>query len=188
MLFINTFWITTRKGFNDLTLKPLEIKKAKLADLKGNLARYKASGDYDYIFVDIAGTMMMDGLDHLTGMLDVVLIPMEMDVKSFVSGFQTIDYFTEKNPALKLFMYWNRTKKSESKALMNSVDTEVRKKGNITILTSILYDSVHIKRDVSVFFPPVNTDVLQFMNELADYGIGRCEPVPVQKFKRSSTV
>ena len=161
-----------RAKFNEGGLPLLPLKTASLSNLRGHLHTLKHSGQYDYIFVDVPGTLAVEGLNELIRELDVVLLPMEMDMKSFVSGLQTLDYILSQNPKVKLFAYWNRIKKAESEAMILNVNQEIKAKCSITVLKKRLSDLVSIKRDASTVFPPTQKDVLEFMDELADNRIG----------------
>lgn len=161
-----------RAKFNEGGLPVLPLKTGVLADLQGHLHTLKHSGQYDYIFVDVPGTLAVKGLNELIKELDIVLLPMEMDMKSFVSGLQTLDYILPINPQVKLFAYWNRIKKAESEAMILDVNEAISKKHTITVLKKRLNDLVSIKRDTSTVFPPTQKDVLEFMDELADHRIG----------------
>jgi len=164
-----------REKFEKKGLPVMPLKKGSLVDIVTHLGQFKHSGNYDYILVDVPGTLAVDGLKELVEQLDVVLLPMEMDMKSYVSGMQTIDYVLSINPDMKLFMYWNRIKQAESEGMLTSVNKGVMEKCKITVFKKRLNDLVSIKRDTSTVFPPTQKDVLVFMNELADYRIGRIE-------------
>lgn len=153
-------------------LPPLPLMKGLLVDVVDSLAELKKSGNYDYIFVDVPGTLAIDGLEELVEQLDIILVPMEMDMKSFVSGLQTLDYIVPINPAAKLFLYWNRIKQKENESMIHDVNKTITDKHTITVLKKRLADLVSIKRDTSTLFPPTQKDVLSFLDELADYRIG----------------
>gem|GEM_PF-4399525 len=176
------------EAFEKLPLPPIEITTIELSRLNDILPKLKVSGEYDYIFVDVTGTLNMEGLEDLSQCLDYVFVPMEMDVKSFVSGNQTVDYFHSLNSNIKLFTYWNRIKKGESVAIMNMVNEETHKKGIARNLKTILYDSVLLKRSVSAYFPSSQREFLEFMNELADNRIGQFTELLPPEEKKSQAI
>ncbi|KAB7726892.1 AAA family ATPase [Rudanella paleaurantiibacter] len=153
--------------FNSQGLKPYEIAASNVMQAVGLLRLLKESGTADYIFVDLPGTLNVAGVEGLSELLDLLIVPFEMEAKVFASGVETLTFHKRMNPSLPLAVVYNRVKKGESPVFMESISDYLDKMNYAYRFKTILYDRVFMKRDSSTLFPSTEGMVESFMEEFA---------------------
>jgi chromosome partitioning protein len=134
-----------------------KVYRGSLEELAMFLAGLKERDDDEVIFIDMPGSMNVKGFDRVASQLDYIILPMEADRMTFTAGLQTLDLFDKfreaKGATYKLFMLWNKYKKSENASLLEGIEGIVRERGNVQILNYRVTDSVTWKRERSTLFP-----------------------------------
>ena len=143
--------------YPEMNREMYKVYRGSLEELAMFLAGLKEKGDDEVIFIDMPGSMNVKGFDRVASQLDYIILPMEADKMTFTAGLQTLDLFDKfreaKGVTYKLFMLWNKYKKSESASLLEGIETIVRERGNVQILNYRVSDSVSWKRERSTLFP-----------------------------------
>ncbi|WP_019991333.1 ParA family protein [Rudanella lutea] len=139
--------------FSSQGLSPYEIAASNVKQAVSVLRMLKQSGMADYIFVDLPGTLNVSGVEGLSELLDLLIVPFEMEAKVFASGVETLTFHRRVNPGLPLAMVYNRVKKGESPVFMDSISDYLDKMNFGYRFKTILYDRVFMKRDSSTLFP-----------------------------------
>lgn len=143
--------------YPEMNREMYKVYRGSLEELAMFLAGLKEKGDDELVFIDMPGSMNVKGFDRVASQLDYIILPMEADKMTFTAGLQTLDLFDKfreaKGATYKLFMLWNKYKKSENPSLMDGIETIVRERGNVQILKYRVTDSVSWKRERSTLFP-----------------------------------
>ena len=148
-----------------LTHQPFNLVCCKIEELVVLLPGLKKSLEFDYIFIDVPGTLNLGSISELMNQMDSVIIPSEVEMLVFMSTMETLQFFESLNPTIKKAMVWNKTKPSEKPELRNQIEASIEKRKDVIMLKSIMYDTVNVKREVSTFFP---TDISQFKNLIGE--------------------
>jgi chromosome partitioning protein len=156
-----------KAAFDERGVTLSEVQAAPISEAAGMVSVLKKANLYDYIFVDLPGTLNVDGLFKLAQSMDYFITPMEMDPVTFNSGCESLVIYHQMNPTLRMGVVWNRIKGNENRSIMEGVNayitTEMPK---VTLLRTILPDTVAMKRGRSTIYPCADKPILSLMEEL----------------------
>lgn len=156
-----------KQAFDESNVSIAELITGSIPEAAGAVPMAKSSGMYDYIFIDLPGTVNIDGLGKLGMSMDYLITPMEMDPKTFASGCASIEMYHRLNPALKIGMVWNRIKKSESTSLMHGINKYFDDAlPYVNRIATVVWDITGLKRAESTIYPCANKVLLELMEEL----------------------
>jgi chromosome partitioning protein len=154
-------------AFTERGVAMSEVQTATIPEGAGMVPMLKKANLYDYIFIDLPGTLNVDGLSKLAVAMDYFITPMEMDPKTFASGCESLLMYQKMNPTLKMGLVWNRTKSSESRTLMDGINQYLSTDMPfVTRLKTVLPDTVSLKRGSSSIYPCAEKPLLELMDEL----------------------
>lgn len=72
---------------------PYPIETMTIDELVRILPHIRTLANIDLIFLDLPGTLNVDNFALLARQIDQVIIPFELEFKSFVAGMDTIDFY-----------------------------------------------------------------------------------------------
>lgn len=156
-----------KAAFEEKGLAMYELSTSTIPDASGLLPVLKEQGIFDYIFIDLPGTLNVDGIAQLGLSIDYFITPMEMDPISFSSGCETIEFYHSLNPSLPIFMLWNKVVKAENAMLMEGINNYViQQLPYVKILETVITQTVKIKRARSTVYPTDEILISNLVNEL----------------------
>ncbi|MDO1450754.1 ParA family protein [Rhodocytophaga aerolata] len=108
-------------------------------------------GNTDVVFVDLPGTMRLDGISGVWRKMDYIFVPIEPDAESLKSAIGYISVLEDQilnKPDSRLknyFVIWNKYRKGEKQEIYNQVEAFFLKK-HIPLLPVKIEDSVYFRR------------------------------------------
>ena len=133
-------------------LLPYTILSQTISTLPGVLALMRDSKDYDVIFIDLPGTLNVKAFEAVTPYLSLVIIPVELELKSYTAGMQTVDFYQKHNSNMPLGTLWTKLKKDHVKALREGLESRFTARG-VYFFKNSLRETVKIGQQISSLFP-----------------------------------
>lgn len=156
-----------KAAFNERGVAMSEVQTATIPEGAGMVPMLKKANLYEYIFIDLPGTLNVDGLAKLALSMDYFITPMEMDPKTFSSGCESLLMYQKMHPSLKMGLVWNRIKMKESTALMDGINQYLATDmPYVGLLKTVLPDTVALKRGSSSIYPCAEQPLVALMEEL----------------------
>ncbi|WP_170108786.1 ParA family protein [Spirosoma oryzae] len=156
--------------YDEKGLSPYKIIESSIDEAGNVLPIIIDSGQFDYIFLDLPGTLNVAGMSVLASHIDKLIIPMEQDQKTFASGFETVAFYRSIKPEIPIGLLWNRIKPSESKTFMKAVNDHASMNVGLHILNTVFFDRVTLKRSSSTLHPSDDELLVNFIRELISEG------------------
>ena len=157
---------TIRKQYQQLDLHDFKLISSKLNELLQVVRFLKQENIYDFIFIDLPGTLNLDEIENLAPLLDVIIVPVEPEMTVFISASESFRFYRNAAPSAKICALWNRIRKSEKDDLRLALGETIKGRGYIHMLETIVYDSVGFKREASTLYPSDNSAIAALMSEL----------------------
>ena len=160
-----------KQAFEEKGLTPLEVVSGKVSDVARLVGKLRADTQKDLWFIDLPGTLNIEGIVEVAAALDSIIIPTEMDKKTFTSTFETFAFYRRNgNPNQQVGMFWNRMKHRENRSTKDVANKMAQEKYGITLIKQELGDLVGIKRSSSTLFPSEEAAFIEFVGELQRVG------------------
>lgn len=160
-----------REQYHRLELPDFKLYTSKVSELLRVVQLLKQEGKYDFIFVDLPGTLNLDEIENLAPLLDVIIVPMEPEMTVFISASESFKFYQKAAPSAKICALWNRIKKSEKPDFRLALGESIKKRGHIHMLDTIIYDTVGFKREASTLYPTDNPSIGTLLAELIQHKI-----------------
>lgn len=136
----------------EIGLTPYPVSSVTLEELLRVLPITRQSKEYEFIFLDLPGTLNNEYLTQLTPFIDLAIIPAELEFKSFTAAMQTVEYFKVCSPKTKLAMLWTKLKKVHLVSHREALENAFSEMG-VYIFQYRLFDTVKIGQTISTLYP-----------------------------------
>lgn len=133
-------------------ITPYPIETMKMDELIRVLPHLRTSTLYDLIFLDLPGTLNVDNFHVLAGLIDLVVVPFELEFKSYVAGMDTVDFYQNYNPDLPVAAIWTKLKTPHKVNFRKSLENTMEEKG-VHVFSAFLKETVQIGDQISTIFP-----------------------------------
>ena len=132
---------------------PYPIETMTMDDLIRVLPHIRTPSTIDVIFLDLPGTLNVDNFALLAKQIDQVIIPFELEFKSFVAGMDTIDYYQLHNSTMPISALWTKLKTPHKVKMKEQLEAAIKGKG-VYVFESVLKEaSSSIAEQISTIFP-----------------------------------
>lgn len=134
-------------------ITPYPIETMSLDDLVRVLPHIRTSANIEIIFLDLPGTLNVDNFALLAKQIDQVIIPFELEFKSFVAGMDTIDFYQLYNPSMPISAIWTKLKTPHKVKMKEQLEASIKGKG-VHVFNSVLKEGgSSIGEQISTIFP-----------------------------------
>lgn len=133
-------------------ITPYPVETMKMDDLIRVLPHLRTSANYDLIFLDLPGTLNVDNFHLLARQIDMVVVPFELEFKSYVAGMDTVDFYQNYNPDMPIAAIWTKLKTPHKVNFRKSLENTMVEKG-VNVFTAFLKETVQIGDQISTIFP-----------------------------------
>ncbi|AUD06454.1 ParA family protein [Spirosoma pollinicola] len=158
----------------ELGIVPYPIEIMTMDDLIRVLPHIRTSTNLDVIFLDLPGTLNVDNFALLAKQIDQVVIPFELEFKSFVAGMDTIDFYQLHNSAMPISAIWTKLKTPHKIKVKEKLEAAIKEKG-IYVFESVLREAgSSIAEQISTIFPLKNVAqpiVDELMNKAPNHAV-----------------
>lgn len=132
---------------------PYPIETMTIDDLVRVLPHIRTSSNIDVIFLDLPGTLNVDNFALLAKQIDQVIIPFELEFKSFVAGMDTIDFYQLHNSTMPISAIWTKLKTPHKVKMKEQLELAIKGKG-VYVFESILKEAGStLGEQISTIFP-----------------------------------
>ncbi|WP_018622907.1 ParA family protein [Spirosoma luteum] len=132
---------------------PYPIETMTMDDLIRVLPHIRTSTNIDVIFLDLPGTLNIDNFALLAKQIDQVIIPFELEFKSFVAGMDTIDFYQLHNSTIPISAIWTKLKTPHKVKMKEQLESAIKGKG-VYVFESVLKEAgSSIAEQISTIFP-----------------------------------
>lgn len=132
------------EAFRKLNIKPYNVLKSEPANTFEDMKKFTESGEeFDYIFVDLPGTVNTPGVFKTVSAINHVFVPLVADSKVIRSSLEFGQLIQEKLiatgkfPIKSLHFYWNMVVKSEKTDLYEKTNEALDKLGLMRLKTVV---------------------------------------------------
>lgn len=149
------------EAFKKLNIKPYNVLKSDPASTLIDMKKFTESGEeFDYIFVDLPGTVNTPGVLKTVATINHVFVPLVADTKVIRSSLEFGQLIQEKLiapgnfPIRSLHFYWNMVVKSEKTDLYEKTNEALDKLG-LQRLNTVVESTVKFRKPgfCSTMFP-----------------------------------
>ena len=132
---------------------PYPIETMTMDDLVRVLPHIRTSSNIDVIFLDLPGTLNVDNFALLARQIDQVIIPFELEFKSFVAGMDTIDFYQLYNSTMPISAIWTKLKTPHKVKMKEQLESAIKGKG-VYVFESVLKEAGStLGEQISTIFP-----------------------------------
>jgi chromosome partitioning protein len=132
---------------------PYPIETMTMDDLIRVLPHIRTSTNIDVIFLDLPGTLNVDNFALLAKQIDQVVIPFELEFKSFVAGMDTIDFYQLHNSAMPISAIWTKLKTPHKIKVKEQLEAAIKEKG-VYVFEAVLREAASSTAEqISTIFP-----------------------------------
>lgn len=156
-------------------ITPYSVETMKMDDLIRVLPHLRSTANVDLIFLDLPGTLNVDNFYLLARQIDLVIVPFELEFKSYVAGMDTVDFYQTYNSAMPIAAIWTKLKTPHKVKFRKSLENTMVEKG-VYVFTSYLKETVQIGDQISTIFPLkhfIEKIVDELMNTKTLHGLKR---------------
>ncbi len=127
------------------------LERIDLKDVPQRLKELSAGGKFDYILVDTAGTVNVEGYREFLMSVDVIFTPMQAEEFSLNSSLEFINYIYANvlnvggSRLREFYVFWNRIISSENRSFFIDIHKMLIDKG-IFVLDQLVPERVDYKR------------------------------------------
>jgi cellulose biosynthesis protein BcsQ len=146
--------------FTSLQKKAYPVEETSARDAIQVAEQLQKSGDLDFIFFDLPGTLNTSGVVTTLAYMDYIFVPVTADrvvlesTLQFASLVQGNLITTGKSNIKGLHLIWNMVDGRERSELYNAYDQAIEALG-LQLLTTIVPDSKRFRRELTVAHKPV---------------------------------
>lgn len=137
----------------DLPIQPYPVMASRVSELGNVLPKLKTTQKYDYIFVDLPGTLNVEGIQTAFTAVDLVITPAELEFKSIVTAMETVDFIRGLDNPTQFGWIWTKIKSKYRKAFKVEIEKAVQNELQSHILTYFLPDSAVISHQLNTIRP-----------------------------------
>ena len=125
----------------------------------------KTSDQLDFIFIDVPGTMNIDGMVSVVGELDLIIVPAELEYKNITAALESMSILRKMNPISPMGLLWTQVKHNHKIAERQAYEDYFRQKHDCFIFDYMLMDTVRVSQLLNTITPQPAA-IKDFVSEL----------------------
>ena len=134
----------TLNGTVEINVYP--VIDASVKDASVALKSLKTSKELEFIFIDVPGTLNIEGMAELVDNLDLIIVPAELEFKSITAALETMAIIRLINKNAQVALLWTKIKKNHKVAERQAYEDYFREKQNPYIFNYKLIETVRVSQ------------------------------------------
>lgn len=113
----------------------------------------KTSNQLDFIFIDVPGTMNINGMDSVVRELDLIIVPAELEYKNITAALESMSILRKMNPSSPMGLLWTQIKRNHKIAERHAYEDYFRQKHDCFVFDYMLMDTVRVSQLLNTITP-----------------------------------
>lgn len=155
-------------------INPYAIINSDVRSTISQMDILRSSGEYKFVFIDLPGTLNIDGISKVIQNLDTIIVPCELEANNIGAAMETVKAIRKFNKTVPIGFLWSRPDKIHSVKDREAVEAIIKKRIDVYFFEYIAYKNKSF--NTANTLNPSPKIVYPFISELANF-MNSLEPV-----------